>query len=253
MSSLLRRLAWVWLLATAGSLPALAATPAPAPATAPATAPAPAPATTTTTTTTNRWEREIAALEVRGRAIPPGSDLVVLYGSSSFRMWTNAGAALAPHRVVNFGFGGSQFSDLIDFVDRVVVPLRPGLVLLYGGDNDLAAGKSPEVVEADFRRLMERIRTALPATRIGCLAVKPSPSRSKLLPAQQDANQRLRRVARWHQRVDFLEVATPLLDAEGAPDPRYFASDHLHLNAAGYARWQEVLAPHLGGWRPQAN
>lgn len=195
-----------------------------------------------------RWEKEIGGLEARLRANPPGPGAVVLFGSSSFRMWTNAAAALPGHRIVNLGFGGSQLPDLNDFLDRLVRPLEPRMLLIYGGDNDLATGRTPADVEADFRRLVERVRADLPRTRIAFLAVKPSPSRLKYLAAQQEANARVRRFAAGRRRVDYVDVATPLLDAHGEPDGRFFLGDRLHLNGEGYEVWRRVVAAYLRRW-----
>jgi len=193
----------------------------------------------------SKWEKEIAGLEARLQAKPPGPGSVVLFGSSSFRLWPDAETAFPGHRVVNLGFGGCEFRDLADYFERLVVPLAPKVILLYGGDNDLASGKSPERVEADLRRLAEQIRTALPGARVGILAVKPSQSRRHLLGVQQETNARLRQFARGHRNSDNLDIATPLLDRQGEPEPALFKGDRLHLNAAGYARWRSVIGPYL--------
>ena len=192
-----------------------------------------------------RWEKEIRALEARVQAAAPGPGAVVLYGSSSFRIWTNVAAAFPSQRIVNLGFGGSTYSDLADFFDRLVPPLAPRVILLYGGDNDLAAGASPEKVVADFRRVYAKARASVPRARIAIVAVKPSPSRAKLLGAQFETNRRLRRFARWHRQVDFVDLATPLLDRKGEPDAAFFQVDRLHLNASGYDIWKKELGPYL--------
>ncbi len=198
---------------------------------------------------TNRWERELAAFERADRARPPVPGGVVLFGSSSFRLWTNVSALLPDARIVNRGFGGSHTSDLVEHFSRVVTPHEPRVLLVYGGDNDLASGKSAGQVVADFQALVEQVRKRLPRTRIGFVAIKPSPSRRQLLGEQRKANELVRRFARGRRRVDFLDAATPLLDARGQPDPRCFRTDELHLNSEGYARWAGVLRPYLKRWQ----
>lgn len=193
----------------------------------------------------DRWEAEIRALESRVAARRPAEGSVVLYGSSSFRIWTNAAAAFPGKTVVNLGFGGSTFADLSTYCERLVVPLGPRVVLLYGGDNDLAAGKSPAQVEADFEDLVKRLRRSLPRARVGVLAIKPSPSRAKWREAQEETNAWLKRYAARHRRVDYVDVASPLLGVGGQPDGRFFKADQLHLNAAGYGAWQPVLAGYV--------
>lgn len=196
----------------------------------------------------DRWETEISALERRVQQDAVGTGGVVFYGSSSFRVWTNLAAAFPGHRVVNLGFGGSQLSDLNRYFDRLVPPLQPRLLLIYGGDNDLAEGKTPAQVEADFRELVGRVRVRLPRTRVAFVSVKPSPSRLKWLEAQQLANERVRRMAARWRRVDYLDAATPLMGASGQPEERFFGPDRLHLNGEGYAVWRKVLEPYVERW-----
>ena len=169
----------------------------------------------------------------------------MLYGSSSFRLWKDVGRRFPEHRIVNHGFGGSQLSDLNHFFDRLVVPAAPKLLLIYGGDNDIASGKSPRQVLEDFQELVRQAKRKLPGIRIAFLAIKPSPSRAAMLGSQTEANRLVERFARRQRRVDYLDVASPLMNHEGNPDPAYFIHDRLHLNADGYDRWVEVLRPYL--------
>ncbi|MBL9136668.1 MAG: hypothetical protein JNK85_12400 [Verrucomicrobiales bacterium] len=195
-----------------------------------------------------KWEPDIQAFEAADRASTLSTGKVMLYGSSSFRLWTNVAAAFPGVPIVNRGFGGSQLSDLNAFYDRVVVPHAPQVLLVYGGDNDIAAGKSADQVVQDFVALVEKVRRDLPQTRIAFVAIKPSPSRLKNLEDQRLANARLSRFATQRRRVDFLDVATPLLDRQGRPDPKYFRSDQLHLNGDGYEQWRRIIGPYLSRW-----
>ncbi len=194
---------------------------------------------------TNRFEREVRALEAVALQNPAPQGAMMLYGSSSFRLWTDAAARFPKHDVVNRGFGGAHLSDLNEFFDRLVLPAEPRLLLIYGGDNDVASGKSPERVLEDFRELVRKVRTQLPRTRVGFVAIKPSPSRFAQLATQREANRLVRREARRLRRVDFIDVASPLLGANETPDEGCFVADRLHLNAAGYDRWMEALGPYV--------
>jgi lysophospholipase L1-like esterase len=200
---------------------------------------------------TNRFEGEVTRMEAAARRSPAPTGAVMLYGSSSFRLWTNAAARFPHHDLLNRGFGGSELSDLNEFFDRLVLPAAPRLLLIYGGDNDIASRKSPERVLQDFKKLISLVREHLPKTRVGFVAIKPSPSRLSLLAAQNEANRQVRRYARSLRRVDFLDVASPLLREDGTPDPAYFLGDRLHLNGAGYDRWMEVLGPYVQRWGPE--
>lgn len=63
-----------------------------------------------------------------------------------------------------------ELSDVVYYAPRVVLPYRPRLIVLYAGDNDLAAGKSPVAVFRDYQAFVALVRRALPETRIAFIA-----------------------------------------------------------------------------------
>ena len=192
----------------------------------------------------NRFEAEIAAMEQADRQAPPPKGGVVFVGSSSIRLW-DLKQSFPDFAAVNRGFGGSQVSDSVYFVERIVLPLAPRVVVVYAGDNDIAAGKSPEQVADDYRALVAKLHAALPETNIIYIAIKPSIQRWKLIDKVRAANKLIRAIAGEDQRLSFVDVEPAMLGDDGQPKPELFQKDGLHLNAAGYAVWAEMLGPHL--------
>ncbi len=193
-----------------------------------------------------KWEEAIQAFEAADKTNPPPRDAILLVGSSSIRLWKNAPDQFPEHQLINRGFGGSHLADAVAFAGRIVIPYRPKLVLVYAGDNDIAAGKSPEQVAADFKAFVTQVRSALPATRIAFIAIKPSPSRRKFLPAVKAANQLIQDFIAGQSKLEYLDVFTPMLDANGEPCGEWFGDDQLHLNDAGYKLWAGIVKPVLG-------
>ena len=242
-----------WIPALLAALLAAACTSQPpASALAPTPVPAPAPDTAPSTTpvavdppSSEEWRRDIARFAAEDAADPPPADPFVFTGSSSVRLWASLADDFPGKPVLNRGFGGSQVRDSVHYADQVAVRYRPRAILIYAGDNDINAGRSPEQVLHDFRAFVARIRRDLPQTPIAYLAIKPSPSRADQLPRQQRANALVRaETARMHD-VAFLDVATPMLGADGQPRPELFIGDRLHMNAQGYALWRGIVAPYL--------
>lgn len=192
-----------------------------------------------------RWETAIRAFEAADRTHPAPRGAVLLVGSSSIRLWTNAPIDFPRHTILNRGFGGSHLSDVVAYVDRIVVPYRPRLIVLYAGDNDIAAGKLPEQVAADFRAFVAKVRAALPTTPVVYLAIKPSPARMKFLAAGQAANRLISEFVAGQQGLVVVDVATPMLGADGGPRGELFLPDRLHLNAEGYKLWAGIVGPVL--------
>ena len=192
----------------------------------------------------DRWERAIRAFEERDRANPVASGGIVFLGSSSFRRW-DLDRSFPGKELINRGFGGSQMADALRYLDRIVLPLKPRTLFVYEGDNDLARGKSPVTVEREFKQLVARVHEALPETRIVFVGVKPSIRRWHLIGLARDANARVRAIAQENDLVEFIDVDTPLLGANGEPRRELFVDDELHLNDAGYAIWADLVAPYL--------
>ncbi len=190
-----------------------------------------------------RFEAEIRAFEAADRAHPPPLGAVVFIGSSSFRNWVNVAADFPGVSVLNRGFGGSTIADIVYYMDRILIPYRPRLVVLYAGDNDLAEGRTPERVVADYRAFVAHLRAALPATRLVFVSIKPSPSRRALIPRVRKTNRRIQRIIARDNLQVYADVFTPMLDAAGQPRPELFLDDSLHMTRAGYLLWRSRLTP----------
>ena len=193
-------------------------------------------------TTAAAFEEEIARFEAADRAQPPDSGGIVFVGSSSFRLWPNLAGDFPGRTVLNRGFGGSTLPDVIHFAPRVVLPYRPRLVVLYAGDNDLAAGRSAEQVADDFRTFVRVVRQARPATRIAYVSIKPSPSRWALAEQARRANALIASEIARDSLAAFVDVFTPMLGTNGRPRPELFVADSLHMSPAGYVLWRERLS-----------
>lgn len=244
-----RCLAWLALICLAG--PAAAAGPqvqADVAAEAPRAPEADVAATVTPVASAlaKRWDATFAAFDEADLANPPPPGGVVFVGSSSIRLWSGLEQQfqLAPV-VLKRGFGGSTMQDCAEHLQRLVLPYRPRLVVVYAGDNDLAQGRSPQEVLGSFTAFVDGVRQALPDTRIAYVSIKPSPSRSSLLPQVRETNALIERYAREAEQVDFIDVYTPMLGPDGQPRSELFGADALHLNAAGYQLWRTVIGSHL--------
>lgn len=193
-----------------------------------------------------RWEESIRAFERQDREQGfPKPGVIVFTGSSSVRGWESLADDMAPLPVINRGFGGSQLDDAVYFANRIVIPYLPSRVVLYSGDNDIANGKSPETVAADFRAFVERLRGSIPGLPVYYLTVKPSIARWKHWESMQKVNALIRDICATDSLLFYVDAASVLLGADGRPDAALFQDDGLHLNAAGYGKWTAVLKPLL--------
>jgi lysophospholipase L1-like esterase len=193
--------------------------------------------------TTSQWESDIARFEAQDRAAPPLEGGVVFVGSSSIRMWTTLDRDFPGVPVLNRGFGGSEISDVVQFANRIVVPYKPRVVVFYAGDNDLAAGKTPARVLADFQSFVASMHRELPGTRVAFVSIKPSIARWNIVGSIREANRLVRDYVSSDDRLVYVDVFTPMLDATGQPRRELFLADGLHMTPAGYAIWRDLITP----------
>ena len=191
------------------------------------------------------FQQEIAAFERQDLLSPSPAGATLFLGSSTLRLWPDLARDFPSLAVLNRGFGGSQIEDAIRYAPRIAIPCNPATLVFYAGDNDLASGKSPAAVFADFQRLVALLLDALPTTRILFLSIKPSPCRAHLLDAIRQTNALVRGFCLATPRLQFIDVFTPMLDPQDAPRGELFTEDGLHMNPNGYALWTQILAPLL--------
>lgn len=189
-----------------------------------------------------KWEPEIQKFETADKSQMPPKGAILFVGSSSIRLWTNLVESFPKKKVIQRGFGGSTMADALHFTDRIVLPYEPKEILVYEGDNDLAAGKAPEVVAAEFRQLVEKVHAKLPKTKVWFISVKPSPSRAKLEAKARALNGEIEWWSKAQKRVGYIDVWNPMLGPDGAPRPDIFREDKLHMNAQGYEIWTKIIS-----------
>jgi lysophospholipase L1-like esterase len=193
-----------------------------------------------------KWEETISKFEKADQESPiKKGKYIVFTGSSSIVGWENLEADFPDKRILNRGFGGSQTFEVLHFADRIITPYKPKQVVIYAGDNDIADGKSPETVLADFEALFNKIRKANKRTFVSFISIKPSPSRKHYMPKIVEANQLVGEFLKTKKRTSYVDIYTPMLLPNGNPKPELFKADSLHMVKAGYDLWREVLRPHL--------
>lgn len=196
-------------------------------------------------TTSNIWENDIRKFEHDDSLQPPPRGAVLFVGSSSIRMWETLKQDFPNQQVINRGFGGSELFDAVYFANRIILPYKPRIVVVYAGDNDLANGKTPERVLSDYKLLVRLLHQKLPGTRIDYLSVKPSLARWNLVDKIRKTNRLIKEYSSRDRLLVYIDIFTPMLGKDGKPRKELLAPDGLHLNSDGYALWTQVVRPYL--------
>lgn len=193
----------------------------------------------------DRSEGSIIKFEKEDSVNMPAPGGIVFTGSSSFTKWTTAAEDLAPLPIINRGFGGSTFPEVIHYADRTIFKYHPGVVVVYC-ENDMFGSKekSPEQVRDAYVELTGMIHEKEPKAKIYCISLKPSPSRWKSKDKVIKANQLIQDFIKTVPNQHYIDV-WPVMLKDGRPDPSLFVSDSLHMSRAGYERWIKVIKPVL--------
>ncbi|HEX7783846.1 MAG TPA: GDSL-type esterase/lipase family protein [Sphingobium sp.] len=198
----------------------------------------------------SRFAPEIAAFARQNAAAShqsptnPAEDDTLFVGSSSIRLW-NVSNSFPELDAVNRGFGGATTPDVLHYYPQVIAGCQPETVIVYVGENDIAAGRNPDMVAADVLTLLGKIRTDFPHARIAYLSMKHSPLRQDLWGRMAAVNAMVKAQAAKGASFDFLDVSKSLLTPDGVPDRQFYTTDGLHMNALGYARWTAIVDAYL--------
>lgn len=186
---------------------------------------------------------EIHLFDIEDEIYPPTACRTLFVGSSSIRFWSRLAEAFPDRKTVRRGFGGATIADVTYYFDRLVLPHRPAAIVFYAGENDINAGRSPELVLAAFVQFMDRKSAALGDTPVYFVAIKPSFARADDFPAQSRANELIAAYARERADLAFIDVVAGMMEA-GRPKDIYIR-DGLHMNEAGYGIWRKVIGRSL--------
>lgn len=191
-----------------------------------------------------RFEEEVQTFEEFDSKNSFPEDAILFVGSSSIRLWETADA-FPDFPVINRGFGGSHFSDLLYYYDTLVLPYDPSVIVLYEGDNDVASDKTNDQIFEDYLELTDQWMEDFPNAKLVFVPIKPSSSRWEYWPQMKKLNERIKDHINQNGQFYYVDMASPILGSDGKPNDSLFLDDLLHLNEDGYAKWNATIRPVL--------
>ncbi len=193
------------------------------------------------------FRNDIQAFKKQDSVSAPTKNAILFIGSSSFTLWQNVQDYFPGHTIINRGFGGSSLTHLIQYAEDIIYPYDPKQIVIYCGENDLAASDTVTgaMVFDRFIELFRLIRKKYNDIPVLYISMKPSPSRRHLFPKMRDGNRMIGDFLANEEKTGFVDVHSKMLNETGEPYSEIFLEDSLHMNVKGYAIWQRAIEPHL--------
>ena len=179
------------------------------------------------------FELEIQNLE---KSIENQKDLIdpiVFYGSSTIRLWKGMKNDFNGLNVINLGFGGALIKDLSKNFSRLFRKIKPSVIVLYLGGNDLSLGYSAEKIVKKIRKFLELVFKNYPNIKIINMSIKPSFERINDIKKIEKINSLMTAESSRNKNLIQLNFYEKIIN-KGVINQSLYLRDGLHFNDLGY-------------------
>ena len=168
---------------------------------------------------------------------------ILFVGSSSISGWKTS-ISFPEFYVINRGIGGMNMHEIINYYDILIKKHAPSVIAIYC-DIDIEQGKSPQESVDTFKELTKIIKADFPKTVILLLSMKPvmvddfigkDIRNNKMI-----TNNQLLKFSNEENNVEFVDLASPMLNIGGTLKTEIFIEDGMHLNQLGYDIWNPIV------------
>lgn len=199
------------------------------------------------------WKAKYNSFEVqnanlsKGQIVFVGDSITDLYPLDDY--YTDLNLA-----TYNRGIGGDTTGGLLDRMQVSIFDLAPSKIVLMIGINDIVGGgKNNDYVLHNYNLILEQISKKLPDTKVLCMSLLPISLTLQESVPQIDIKAKNTQVLQTNERIqnlsalygyEYYNLNELVSDDNGSLDMQY-SNDGLHLNAAGFEVWTDLLKPHL--------
>ena len=190
-----------------------------------------------------RFADQIEAFLKADQVKPPPQEAILFIGSSIFRLWKNLPEQMTPLPVFNRAFGGSQTHEILAYMDKIVLPYKPKMIVYYCGSNDINANVTTQSIAGNFKEFVARVHTQLPKTKIFYVTINRAPQKMDKWPQVDEANSLIKTFCAKNKRLGFIDVNPALFDASGKPRMDLYLPDQLHFKEPAYTDFTAIIKP----------
>ena len=191
----------------------------------------------------HRYASDIDAFLKEDSIAPPPKHAILFIGSSIFRKWTHLREQMAPLPVFNRAFGGSRTGDLLYYMDKIVLPYTPDMIVYYCGSNDVNANEHAAAIFGRFKQFTERVKAALPKTSVYFVSINRAPQKQDRWDVVDSTNAMVKNYCAETDGVHYIDVNPVLFDSAMQPRLDLYLKDKLHFQEQAYDLFTAVIRP----------
>lgn len=191
------------------------------------------------------FQKEIKALLKQGRLAPPPEHAIVFTGSSIFRFWVSLASDMRPLPVVNRAFGGARTWEIVHYMDKLILPLKPSIIVYYCGGNDIEYGAGAPAIVQRFAEFCSRAQAELPETKIFFVSLNKAPQKFAKWEVLDEANRLAAAYCANSGHCEYIDINPPFFAADGGQRKELYISDRLHFMPEAYRELTKIIKPVL--------
>lgn len=182
-------------------------------------------------------------------ALPVHADDIIFLGNSI----TNGGEwseLFADSRVKNRGISGDITEGVYDRLGPILQG-KPAKIFLLIGINDVARGTPADSIVSNIARIVRKIRTESPSTRLYLQSLLPVSEHYHMFEGHTsrghmvaEINTQLRQLADREQIV-YVDLYARFVDPSTGKMNLAYTNDGLHLLGPAYLLWRDIVKPYV--------
>ena len=163
----------------------------------------------------------------------------VVFIGDSLTQWFDWQQRFPEHRVINLGKSGETVEGLL--ARRKIIRSsidNPDYIFLMTGINNIVDGQYDIIIP--YNEIVRNLTTWYKNALVIVQSILPAATGWISNNAIMEANRKLAQIAHAH-RVEYLDLYSLFVDADGSPKPGYLSDDGVHLAGKGYEVWSKEV------------
>jgi len=191
------------------------------------------------------FQKEVKELLKQDRSTPPPRQAIVFTGSSIFRFWVTLERDMSPLPVVNRAFGGARTWEVLHYMDSLILPLAPSIIVYYCGGNDIESGAAADDIARRFAEFCTRVHASLPKTKIFFVSINKAPQKFEKWSVIDEVNRQAAAYCAQDVRLGFIDSNPAFFNENGQPRRELYIGDGLHFMPDAYRELTKAIKPVL--------